>query len=93
MSKKYLYYFSEGNDAFGGDKVTMKNTPVSYTHLDVYKRQSVDPIACIGFDYIGDTYLDMDTVEIDTDNYRYCLLYTSFAGAARQSRPCRRDHL
>ena len=33
MSKKYLYYFSEGNDAFGGDKVTMKNTPVSYTHL------------------------------------------------------------
>ena len=24
MSKKYLYYFSEGNDAFGGDKVTMK---------------------------------------------------------------------
>ena len=26
MSKKYLYYFSEGNDAFGGDKVTMKNT-------------------------------------------------------------------
>ena len=20
MSKKYLYYFSEGNDAFGGDK-------------------------------------------------------------------------
>ena len=26
MIKKYLYYFSEGNDAFGGDKVTMKNT-------------------------------------------------------------------
>ena len=26
MSKKYLYYFSEGNEAFGGDKVTMKNT-------------------------------------------------------------------
>ena len=26
MSKKYLYYFSEGNNAFGGDKVTMKNT-------------------------------------------------------------------
>ena len=25
MSKQYLYYFSEGNDAFGGDKVTMKN--------------------------------------------------------------------
>ena len=25
MSKKYLYYFSEGNEAFGGDKVTMKN--------------------------------------------------------------------
>ena len=26
MSKKNLYYFSEGNAAFGGDKVTMKNT-------------------------------------------------------------------
>ena len=25
MSKKYIYYFSEGNDAFGGDKTTMKN--------------------------------------------------------------------
>ena len=25
MSKKYLYYFTEGNDAFKGDKVTMKN--------------------------------------------------------------------
>ncbi len=25
MSKKYLYYFSEGNKAFGGDKTTMKN--------------------------------------------------------------------
>ena len=25
MAKKFLYYFSEGNDAFGGDKVTMKN--------------------------------------------------------------------
>ena len=24
MSKKYLYYFSEGNDAFGGDKVTKR---------------------------------------------------------------------
>lgn len=24
--KKYIYYFSEGNDAFNGDKVTMKNT-------------------------------------------------------------------
>ena len=25
MSKKYIYYFSEGNEAFGGDKTTMKN--------------------------------------------------------------------
>ena len=23
MSKKYLYYFSEGSQAFGGDKITM----------------------------------------------------------------------
>lgn len=39
---------------------------------------SVDPIACIGFDYIGDTYLDMDTVEIDTVNYRYTYGNTTF---------------
>ena len=26
MSKKYLYYFSEGSKAFGGDMTTMKNT-------------------------------------------------------------------
>ena len=26
MSKKYLYYFSEGSQAFGGDKTAMRNT-------------------------------------------------------------------
>ena len=26
MAKKFIYYFSEGSDAFAGDKVTMKNT-------------------------------------------------------------------
>ena len=46
MSKKYLYYFSEGNDAFGGDKVTMKNTlggkGAGLAEMtDVYKRQAV----------------------------------------------------
>ena len=25
MSKKYLYYFSEGSQAFGGDKTAMRN--------------------------------------------------------------------
>ncbi|VDR36764.1 Uncharacterised protein [Alistipes sp. cv1] len=25
----------------------------------------------LGFNYITDEYMDMDTVEIDTDNYRY----------------------
>ena len=25
MAKKFIYYFSEGSDAFAGDKVTMKN--------------------------------------------------------------------
>ena len=50
MSKKYLYYFSEGNDAFGGDKVTMKNilggkgaglAAVSYTHLTLPTKRIV----------------------------------------------------
>ena len=26
MSKKYLYYFSEGSQAFGGNKTAMRNT-------------------------------------------------------------------
>ena len=26
MSKKFLYLFTEGHDAFGGDQTTMKNT-------------------------------------------------------------------
>ena len=32
---------------------------------------SVDPVMMLGFNYITDEYMDMDTVEIDTDNYRY----------------------
>lgn len=32
---------------------------------------SVDPVMMLGFNYITDEYIDMDTVEIDTDNYRY----------------------
>ena len=28
MSKKFLYLFKEGHDAFGGDQTTMKNTLV-----------------------------------------------------------------
>ena len=32
---------------------------------------SVDPVIMLGFNYITDEYMDMDTVEIDTDNYRY----------------------
>lgn len=32
---------------------------------------SVDPLMFVGFNYIGDEYLDMDTVEVDTDSYRY----------------------
>ena len=45
MSKKYLYYFSEGNDDFGGDKVTMKNTlgGKGAGLADVYKRQGSTP--------------------------------------------------
>ena len=27
MSKKFLYLFKEGHDAFGGDQTTMKNIP------------------------------------------------------------------
>lgn len=32
---------------------------------------SIDPVIVVGFTYIADEYIDMDTVEIDTDNYRY----------------------
>lgn len=39
---------------------------------------SMPPYLCVGFNYIGDEYLDMDTVEIDTDNYRYTYDSESF---------------
>lgn len=32
---------------------------------------STDPVLFIAFNYIGDEYLDMDTVEIYTDEYKY----------------------
>lgn len=32
---------------------------------------STDPVIVIGFNYITDEYMNIDTVEIDTDNYRY----------------------
>ena len=31
MSKKFLYLFKEGHDAFGGDQTTMKN--LSLIHI------------------------------------------------------------
>ena len=67
------FYYEEfdGGDALMGVSPNCENNekqgkscivPVIYVF-----GPSVDPIACIGFNYIGDTYLDMDTVEIDTD--------------------------
>lgn len=78
------FYYEEfdGGDALMGVSPTCENNekqgksciiPAIYVF-----GPSVDPIACIGFDYIGDTYLDMDTVEIDTDNYRYTYGNTTF---------------
>ena len=78
------FYYEEfdGGDALMGVSPNCENNekqgkscivPVVYVF-----GPSVDPIACIGFDYIGDTYLDMDTVEIDTDNYRYTYGNTTF---------------
>jgi len=40
---------------------------------------SIDPIMMVGFNYIGDTSLDMDTVEIDTSKYRYTYGTSTFA--------------
>ena len=39
---------------------------------------SMDPVMMLGFNYITDEYMDMDTVEIDTDNYRYTYDSESF---------------
>lgn len=40
---------------------------------------SIDPILGIGFNYIGDEYIDMDAVEIDTNEYRYTYGSSTFA--------------
>lgn len=32
---------------------------------------SVDPVLCVGFNYIADEYLNVDTIQIDTEKYRY----------------------
>lgn len=40
---------------------------------------SADPVAFILFNYIGDEYLDLDTVEVDTDGHRYTYGSSTFA--------------
>ena len=87
------FYYEEfdGGDALMGVSPNCENNekqgksciiPVIYVF-----GPSVDPIACIGFDYIGDTYLDMDTVEIDTDNYRYTYGNTTFITDVQKALP------
>ena len=44
---------------------------------------SVDPILGVGFNYVGEQYMDMDTVEIDTENYRYTFNSTAFIDIQR----------
>lgn len=71
------FYYEEfdGGDALMGVSPNCENNekqgksciiPVIYVF-----GPSVDPVMMLGFNYITDEYMDMDTVEIDTDNYRY----------------------
>ncbi|MBP7956935.1 MAG: hypothetical protein KAY99_01035 [Faecalibacterium sp.] len=41
---------------------------------------SVEPLLVVGFDCVGDEYLGIDTVEVDTNRYRYTLNSTNFIG-------------
>ena len=50
-------------------KNNIKGTPVSYTHLDVYKRQSMLRSAAKNHASV--------TVVVDPADYAVCLLYTS----------------
>ena len=56
---------------------TISTMPVSYTHLDVYKRQAMDK----GYDFYQDGAAVGDYMYVDTngDGYISCLLYTSTA--------------
>lgn len=47
---------------------------------------SVDPVAFILFNYIGDEYLDLDTVEVDTDGHRYTYGSSTFAMDVRRDK-------
>ena len=44
-----LHYFSYGTDDFCGDQLFRLSVPVSYTHLDVYKRQAFAICRSSGF--------------------------------------------
>lgn len=79
---EFLYTEFEGGDALMGvslhcDKVAEKGESCILPVLYIFG-PSMPPYLCVGFNYIGDEYLDMDTVEIDTDNYRYTYDSESF---------------
>ena len=54
-----------------------RNTSVSYTHLDVYKRQDTGWFPQATWDFLAGRHLDL--VSLDCTHLRYsdCLLYTS----------------
>lgn len=71
------FYYEEfdGGDALMGvsphcDEAAEKGKSCILPFLYLFG-PSVDPVMMLGFNYITDEYMDMDTVEIDTDNYRY----------------------
>ena len=67
---------------FQAISIAIGGTAVSYTHLDVYKRQGRDSMAMRGFEDIaeivqenGESYLELKLKEMAA-HYRACLLYT-----------------
>ena len=79
---EFFYTEFEGGDALMGvsphcDEAAEKGKSCILPILYIFG-PSVPPYLCTGFNYIGDEYLDMDTVEIDTDNYRYTYDSESF---------------
>ena len=70
-----------GPPAQGATRTGGTRTPVSYTHLDVYKRQAIGSLLAVTlygvFGYLALGYTPLDAMYQSVMTLTTCLLYTS----------------